>query len=85
MWPETGERLTRESYAKYRKQGGYVIMFTNTEEVDENAIRDPLTMIAERRDDHPRQGTSADCRHLFAHPRASVSRDPRPHPDRCAS
>ena len=46
MWPETGERLTRESYAKYRKQGGYVIMFTNTEEVVENAIRDPLTMIA---------------------------------------
>ena len=46
MWPETGERLTRETYAKYRKQGGYVIMFTNTEEIVSNAVRNPLTMIA---------------------------------------
>jgi N-acyl-D-aspartate/D-glutamate deacylase len=46
MWPQTGERLTRESYEKYRKQGGYVIMFTNTEEIVTGAIRDPLTMIA---------------------------------------
>ena len=46
MWPETGERLTRETFAKYRKQGGYVIMFTNTEEIVGNAVRNPLTMIA---------------------------------------
>ena len=46
MWPLTGERLTQESYAKYRKQGGYVIMFTNTEEIVSGAVRDPLTMIA---------------------------------------
>jgi N-acyl-D-aspartate/D-glutamate deacylase len=46
MWPATGERLTQESYAKYRKQGGYIIMFSNTEEIVTGAIRDPLTMIA---------------------------------------
>jgi N-acyl-D-aspartate/D-glutamate deacylase len=46
MWPPTGERLTPETYAKYRKQGGYIIMFSNTEEVVTGAIRDPLTMIA---------------------------------------
>jgi N-acyl-D-aspartate/D-glutamate deacylase len=46
MWPETGERLTQETYEKYRKQGGFVILFTNTEEVVGGAIRDPLTMIA---------------------------------------
>lgn len=28
-----GERLTRETFAKYRKQGGSVISFGNTEEV----------------------------------------------------
>jgi N-acyl-D-aspartate/D-glutamate deacylase len=46
MWPPTGERLTPETYAKYRKQGGYIIMFSNTEEIVTGAIRDPLTMIA---------------------------------------
>lgn len=46
MWPQTGERLTRESYERYRKQGGYIIMFTNTEQIVTGAIRDPLTMIA---------------------------------------
>ena len=38
--PEPGE------LRKYRKQGGYVILFTNTEEIVTGAIRDPLTMIA---------------------------------------
>jgi len=46
LWPATGERLTRETFAKYRKQGGSVISFGNTEEVVMGAIADPLTMIA---------------------------------------
>jgi N-acyl-D-aspartate/D-glutamate deacylase len=46
LWPQTGERLTRETFAKYRKSGGYVIMFTNTEEIVTNAARNPSTMIA---------------------------------------
>ena len=46
LWPATGERLTRETFAKYRKQGGSVIAFGNTEEVVMGAVADPLTMIA---------------------------------------
>ena len=45
-WPRTGERLTRESFQKYRKAGGPVVLHTNTEEMVAVAIRSPLTMIA---------------------------------------
>jgi N-acyl-D-aspartate/D-glutamate deacylase len=46
LWPATGERLTRETFAKYRKAGGSIIMFSNTEEVVRGAAAHPLTMIA---------------------------------------
>jgi len=46
LWPATGERLNAESFARYRKQGGSVILFTNTEEMVERAVLSPLTMIA---------------------------------------
>jgi N-acyl-D-aspartate/D-glutamate deacylase len=46
LWPATGERLTRESFAKYRKAGGSIIMFSNTEETVRGAAVDPQTMIA---------------------------------------
>jgi dihydroorotase len=46
LWPPTGERLTRETFAKYRKQGGSVISFGNTEAVVRGAVADSLTMIA---------------------------------------
>lgn len=46
LWPATGERLTRESFAKYRKIGGSVISFSNSEEVVSGAAAHPLTMIA---------------------------------------
>jgi N-acyl-D-aspartate/D-glutamate deacylase len=45
-WPRTGERLTRETFEKYRKTGGPVVLHTNTEEMVTVAIRSPLTMIA---------------------------------------
>jgi N-acyl-D-aspartate/D-glutamate deacylase len=45
-WPETGERLTRESFARYRRAGGTVIRHGNSEENVAAAIRSPLTMIA---------------------------------------
>jgi dihydroorotase len=45
-WPSTGERLTRESFLKYRKVGGPVIGHTNTEDMVAVAINSPLTMIA---------------------------------------
>jgi N-acyl-D-aspartate/D-glutamate deacylase len=45
-WPRTGERLTRESFSRYRREGGPVIVHTNTEEMVAVAINSPLTMIA---------------------------------------
>lgn len=46
QWPATGERLTAESFARYRKIGGLVIAHTNPEEVVRAAVAHPLTMIA---------------------------------------
>ena len=46
QWVATGERLTRESFLKYRKQGGYVLIHANTEARVRTAIAHPLTMIA---------------------------------------
>ncbi len=46
QWVETGERLTRETFARYRAQGGSVISHSRTEEMTRAAIESPLTMIA---------------------------------------
>jgi N-acyl-D-aspartate/D-glutamate deacylase len=46
MWVATGERLTQESFERYRKQGGRVVMFQNTEEIVRTALAHPLVMIA---------------------------------------
>ena len=46
QWAATGERLTRETFRKYRAQGGAVISHSNTEEMVAVAVRSPLTMIA---------------------------------------
>jgi N-acyl-D-aspartate/D-glutamate deacylase len=46
QWPETGERMTPESFARFRKQGGGVIIFSNTDEMVRVAVTSPLTMIA---------------------------------------
>ena len=46
LWPATGERLTRESFDRYRKQGGFVIQFGNTDEMVRAAVSHPLVMIA---------------------------------------
>ena len=45
-WPRTGERLNRETFEKYRRMGGPVILHSNTEEMVAAAIDSPLTMIA---------------------------------------
>ena len=45
-WPKTGERLNRETFQKYRKMGGPVVLHTNTEEMVNIAVASPLTMIA---------------------------------------
>ena len=46
LWPPTGERLTRESFLRYRKQGGFVAQFGNTEEMIRAALADPVVMVA---------------------------------------
>ena len=45
-WVNTGEQLTRETFAKYRKQGGSVIQRPSRIENVQTAINSPLTMIA---------------------------------------
>jgi N-acyl-D-aspartate/D-glutamate deacylase len=46
QWAATGERLTKVSFERYRKLGGFVAVFSMTEEIVETALKDPLTMIA---------------------------------------
>ena len=46
LWPATGEHLTRDSFLRYRKQGGMIILPSNTQENIDAAIESPLTMIA---------------------------------------
>ena len=45
-WPPTGERLNRESFARYTRIGGPIVVHTNTEEMAAAAINSPLTIIA---------------------------------------
>lgn len=46
QWTETGERLTRATFARYREQGGSVIIHSRTEEMTLAAFDSPLTMVA---------------------------------------
>lgn len=46
MWVATGERLTRETFGRYRAEGGEVIIFTNPPELVREIASHPLTMIA---------------------------------------
>lgn len=67
QWAATGERLTRETFGKYRAQGGSVIAHGNTEEMLRIGLADPLPVFAsdggrdlEDRPTHPRaSGTFA--------------------------
>ncbi len=46
QWSATGERLTAETFAKYRKTGGMVIVHTNPERIVTGALVHPFTMVA---------------------------------------
>lgn len=67
QWAATGERLTRETFEKYRAQGGSVISHSGSEENVRIGIADPLPIIGsdggrdlEDRPTHPRaSGTFA--------------------------
>jgi N-acyl-D-aspartate/D-glutamate deacylase len=63
QWVQTGERLTAESYARYRKQGGSVILHSIPEEMVREAVGDPTVMIA----------SDGDLQDGKGHPRAAGS------------
>ncbi|MGH7493706.1 MAG: amidohydrolase family protein [bacterium] len=46
QWTATGERLTAERFARYRKTGGMVAVFSIPENVVNMAVANPMTMIA---------------------------------------
>jgi N-acyl-D-aspartate/D-glutamate deacylase len=46
QWAQTGERLTAETFEKYRKQGGVVIIYNIPESVVREALANPIVMVA---------------------------------------
>jgi N-acyl-D-aspartate/D-glutamate deacylase len=46
QWAETGERLTSETFDKYRKQGGIVVIYNIPELAARTAVGNPIVMIA---------------------------------------
>jgi N-acyl-D-aspartate/D-glutamate deacylase len=46
QWAETGERLTAETFDRYRKQGGVVVIHSIPEEAARTAVANPMVMIA---------------------------------------
>ena len=46
QWAATGERLTPESFARYRKQGGFVAVHSIPEDVIGLALANPMVMVA---------------------------------------
>jgi len=46
QWAKTGERLTVETFEKYRKEGGAVVIYSIPEAAAREAVRDPIVMIA---------------------------------------
>jgi dihydroorotase len=45
QWADTGERLTAETFEKYRKQGGIVVIHAIPEEAARAAVASPIVMI----------------------------------------
>jgi imidazolonepropionase-like amidohydrolase len=46
LWPATGERLTAETFAKYRKEGGLAVIFMIPDSAIDHAYHDTDVMIA---------------------------------------
>ncbi|MGH9388495.1 MAG: amidohydrolase family protein, partial [Vicinamibacteria bacterium] len=61
QWEATGERLTKETFDKYRKQGGTVIIHMMKEEWIDLGLKAPFTMI----------GSDGMPYHPKAHPRSA--------------
>jgi N-acyl-D-aspartate/D-glutamate deacylase len=45
-WPATGERLNRDTFERYSRTGGPVVVHTNTQQMVAAAMNSPLTIIA---------------------------------------
>lgn len=60
QWAETGERLTEETFKKYRKTGGVVVVHSIPEAATRAAVADPEIMIAS--DGMPITGTKVHPR-----------------------
>ena len=46
LWPATGERLTAETFARYRQQGGLAVIFMIPERAIDQAYRSPDVIVA---------------------------------------
>jgi N-acyl-D-aspartate/D-glutamate deacylase len=46
QWPPTGERLDSESFRRYRKEGGWIIIHGRSEETSEWIVAQPDVMVA---------------------------------------
>ena len=46
QWAETGERLTAETFERYRKQGGIAVIFSIPEAAVRTCLADPAIMVA---------------------------------------
>jgi N-acyl-D-aspartate/D-glutamate deacylase len=60
QWVKTGERLTAQTFERYRKEGGQVVIFMIPEEVVRLAVADPMVMVAS--DGMPAAGASVHPR-----------------------
>jgi dihydroorotase len=60
QWVKTGERLTKETFERYRKEGGEVVIFMIPEPMVRLAIADPMVMIGS--DGMPTTGASVHPR-----------------------
>jgi N-acyl-D-aspartate/D-glutamate deacylase len=79
QWVTTGERLTAETFARYRKEGGSVIGHAIPEEISRLAVADPQVMVAsdgliENGKGHPRGvGTFARVLGLYVRQQKALS------------
>ncbi|MCX6626323.1 MAG: amidohydrolase family protein [Candidatus Solibacter sp.] len=79
QWALTGERLTAESFALYRKQGGFAAIHSIPEEIVRLALSHPLVMVAsdgvlEEGKGHPRAaGTFARVLGRYVREQRSLS------------
>ncbi len=79
QWVTTGERLTAETFARYRKEGGSVIGHSIPEEISRLAAANPRVMVAsdgliENRQGHPRgAGTFARVLGVYVREQKALS------------